>query len=84
MLWVSSCRWPSACSRSGRACTIGLNYIPLLIYAILIARAGTAKKEGGPEIARARQYGTQQIIILVPLLVVIVALLQEISRQKAE
>jgi len=55
-----------------------------LIYAVIIARAGTAKKEGGPEIARARQYGTQQIIILVPLLVVIVSLLQEAGRQKTK
>jgi hypothetical protein len=56
---------------------IATNYIPLFIYAVLIARGGTVKKEGQPELARATRYGVQQVIILVPFLVVIVALVQE-------
>ena len=59
---------------------IGLNYIPLFIYSVLIARAGTAKKEGQPEFARARRYGVQQVIILIPLLVDVLAVIQEVNQ----
>jgi len=61
--------------------TIAANYIPLLIYAVLIANAGTAKEEGQPEIAQAKRYGIQQVIILVPLLVVVAALAQELQQR---
>src|SRR5262245_29078116 len=57
--------------------TIAVNYIPLLYYAVLIAKGGTAKEEGLPEFAHAKRYGVQQVIILVPFMVVILALLQE-------
>jgi len=60
---------------------IGLNYVPLLLYAVALARAGTVAEEGRKEVAHAKKYGLQQVIILVPLLVVIVALIQE-SRRK--
>jgi len=60
--------------------TIAANYVPLFIYAVLIAKAGTAKEEGQPEIVHAKRYGVQQIIILVPFLVVIAALLQELRQ----
>lgn len=64
---------------------IALNYIPLFLYAILIAKAGTVKQEGEPEIKYAKRYGVQQVVILIPLLVVILALVQEArSRQKAK
>src|SRR5262245_56822059 len=43
--------------------SIAVNYIPLFIYAVLIARAGTAKAEGEAEIAHAKRYGVQQVII---------------------
>lgn len=56
---------------------IAANYVPLFTYAVIIARARTAKEEGGPEFARARRYGVQQVMILVPLLVAIIALVQE-------
>jgi hypothetical protein len=56
---------------------IGINYIPLFIYAVLIALGGTVKEEGQPENANARKYGIQQAVILIPLLVVILALVQE-------
>jgi hypothetical protein len=56
---------------------IAANYIPLFVYAVLIARGGTVKEEGQPELMRAKRYGLQQVIILIPFLVVIVALLQE-------
>jgi len=57
--------------------SIAVNYIPLLIYAALIAKAGTAKEEGEPEFAHAKRYRVQQVIILVPFLVAALALLQE-------
>jgi hypothetical protein len=61
---------------------IAANYVPLLIYAILIAKGGTAKEEGLPEFVNAKKYAVQQVTILVPFLVVLVALVQEIrSRQ---
>jgi hypothetical protein len=62
--------------------TIAANYIPLFLYALSIARAGTAEQEGRPELANARRYGLQQAIILVPLLVVALALAQERGRRK--
>jgi hypothetical protein len=60
---------------------IAANYIPLFLYAVSIARGGTAKVEGEPELPNARRYGLQQTIILVPLLVVLVTLIQEQSER---
>jgi hypothetical protein len=57
--------------------SIAANYIPLFFYAILIARGGTVREEGEPELAHAKRYGVQQLVILIPFLVVILALLQE-------
>jgi len=62
--------------------SIAVNYIPLFIYAVLIAKAGTEKEEGLPEYAHAKRYGVQQVIILVPFLVVILAFLQEGRRRQ--
>jgi hypothetical protein len=64
--------------------TIAANYVPLFLYALAIARAGTVKQEGEPELANARRYGIQQAIILVPFLVVALALAQERGRRKPE
>jgi hypothetical protein len=64
--------------------TIAMNYIPLLIYAVLIAKAGTVKKEGEPELVHAKRYGVQQVIILIPFLVVILALTQERRQHQTE
>jgi len=47
-------------------------------------RSGTVKAEGQPEIKNARSYGIQQVMILVPFLIVAIALIQELptsSRQ---
>ena len=60
---------------------VAANYVPLFIYAVIIARAGTAKEEGQPEFARARRYNIQQLLILVPFLVAVIALLQERLRR---
>ena len=61
---------------------IAANYTPLFVYSVLIAKAGTVKEEGQPEIAHAKCYGVQQLILLVPFLVVVVAIVQELERSK--
>lgn len=61
---------------------IAANYIPMFMYAVLIAKGGTIKEEGQPELARAKRYGIQQIVILIPLFVVIISLLQENRKRK--
>ena len=61
---------------------IGINYVPLFIYALIIARKGSVIEEGQPERANVMKYSLQQFIIFVPLLVAILTLLQESRRQK--
>jgi hypothetical protein len=63
--------------------TIAANYVPLFLYALALARTGTVQEEGQPELKHARRYGIQQVIILVPLLVVTLAITQEHRRRKA-
>jgi hypothetical protein len=58
------------------------NYIPLLVYAILIVRGGTLEREGRADMAEIKRYSLQQFIILLPFLVAVLALLQELSRRK--
>ena len=62
--------------------SIAANYVPLFLYAVSIARGGTAKVEGEPELAHAKRYRVQQVIILVPFLVVALALIQEGRRRQ--
>jgi hypothetical protein len=76
--------WPQTEVQAGVGAwlvSIAANYIPLFIYAFQIARAGTVRLEGQPELARVRRYSVQQVILLVPFLVVIVALAQEGRRR---
>ena len=61
---------------------IGVNYVPLFIYAVLIARGGTVEQEGRPEMLHVKRYSLQQFIIFVPFLVAVLALVQELRRQK--
>ena len=62
--------------------SVAANYVPLFIYAVLIARGGTVQDEGQPEIAHAKRYGLQEGITLVPFLVVVLAIIQESSHRK--
>jgi hypothetical protein len=62
--------------------SVAANYVPLFIYAVLIARGGTVQEEGQPEIAHARRFSLQEGITLVPFLVIVLAILQESSRRK--
>jgi hypothetical protein len=61
--------------------TIAANYVPLFLYALAMARAGTVQEEGLPEMQHARRYSIQQVMILVPLFVVGLALIQERGRR---
>jgi hypothetical protein len=61
---------------------VAANYIPPFIYAVLIARGGTVKEEGEPELEHAKRYTLQQVIIFVPLLVVIAAIVQEAGKRR--
>jgi hypothetical protein len=63
----------------------GINYVPLLIYAILIARRGSAKREVADGLSQdkhyVRKYSTQQLLIFVPLAVILLAAAQELTKQ---
>lgn len=60
---------------------IAMNYVPLLIYAVLISKGQTEKKEGESELVYVKRYSIQQVIVFVPLLVLTAALIQEIRPQ---
>ena len=58
----------------------GLNYVPLLLYAIVTARKGSAKTEVeglANDKHYIRKYGSQQLMISVPLTISIIAIIQE-------
>jgi hypothetical protein len=60
---------------------IALNYVPLLLYAIHIARLKSAEQEVASELGQkaryARKYTMQSGLLLLPLVVPILALYQE-------
>ncbi len=58
---------------------IGINYTALFFYAILISRKNTAKSEGQSELTHLRKNGIQQVFILVPLMVLLVSIIQELG-----
>lgn len=64
----------------------GLNYVPLLAFAVTIARAGTAGKEVeyGLEHDRhyVRRYSTQQLLVFVPLAVLALAIIQGLMHKQ--
>ena len=66
----------------------GINYVPLLTYAILIVRAGSAAREIEAGMAAdrhyVRKYSTQQLMIFVPLLVLLLAVKQELTSHREE
>lgn len=65
---------------------LGINYVPMLVYAILITRGQGARADLGEELDDARRamakYRRQSLFLLIPLLVPILALVQE--RRKAQ
>ena len=63
---------------------VGINYLVLLVYAAIISSLGSARGEVDPELAHdkrfVRKYGSQQLLILIPFAVLVVTLIQEITR----
>jgi hypothetical protein len=62
---------------------IGLNYVPLFVHSVDLARKGTARQEVATELAdprAARSYSWRQLWILVPFAVVILAVTQRDGR----
>jgi len=61
---------------------LGIDYAPLLVYALMIMRKGSAKSELQTELAdlgRYRvKYGVQQVLLMVPLFIPMLALSQEL------
>jgi hypothetical protein len=64
----------------------GINYLPALAYALLIARTGSAQSEVAEGLAGdahyVRKYSLQQLLIFVPFAVVALALFQEITKRE--
>jgi hypothetical protein len=65
---------------------IGVNYIPLLVYGIAIIRAGTVKEEAladeSDPVSVRRRYGFQQLLLMVPLFIPLLAIQQETAKEK--
>lgn len=64
--------------------SIALNYLPLLIYAVVLIRSGTARQEVAAELDQAersqRRYATQQFLLVVPFAVLVLAVVQALRR----
>ena len=65
----------------------GLNYIPLLIYAVLIIRGGSARQETEYGLSHdrhyVRKYSIQQLLLFVPLAVLFLAMVQELRQTQS-
>jgi hypothetical protein len=66
--------------------SLGVNYVPMLAYAVAITREHSARAELADELKDERgamaKYRRQSVLLLVPLLVPILALVQQ--RRKAQ
>lgn len=66
---------------------LGMNYVPLLVQATNLAIRKTATQEIADElsdrVAAARKYRRQSVLILVSLLVVVLAIIQELQRRRS-
>lgn len=64
----------------------GVNYIPLLIHAVLIVRGGTAAEEVAGELSKdkhyVRKYSAQQLLIFVPFALILLSGFQELTEPK--
>ncbi len=64
-----------------------LNYVPLLLYAVAIVRRKSARQEVAAELAEkdghsARRYGAQSLLLFLPLVIPVLAILQEAQSRK--
>jgi hypothetical protein len=63
---------------------IAANYLPLFVFAILIAKTRIIKEEGLPKVVQVRWYGIRHVIVLIPFLVAALTLIQELRRHWLE
>lgn len=67
--------------------SLGINYVPMLLYAVAITRRHTAREEMGNELNDKRRamvkYRRQSLSLLVPLLVPMFALAQELGAPRS-
>jgi hypothetical protein len=68
--------------------SLGINYVPMLIYALVITKYKSARTELGDELIDQRRamakYRRKSLLLLVPLLVPFVALRREPRRASGE
>jgi hypothetical protein len=62
----------------------GVNYICLLFYAIIISAKNSAKNESESEFQHKSKYNFQQFLILIPLIIFLIAVWQELKRFSAQ
>ena len=66
---------------------LGINYVPLLLHAIDLARHGSARQEIAGELGDKRvafrKYRRQSLLLLLPLVVPIAAIVQEKDRRRS-
>lgn len=64
---------------------IAINYVPLLLYTISISRGKSAEREVAFELEHkdyyARKYTIQSLLLVLPLVVPVLAIVQEISER---
>jgi len=61
--------------------SLAINYVPLMLYAFAIARAGSARGEIADDRRQAiRKYRRGSLLLLLPLVVPVLAIAQERSR----
>ena len=67
---------------------VSFNYIPVLIYVLLIGNRENAKKEVRAELSKVKRYGSkairnynlQQLLAFIPFSIIILSVLQEIQK----
>ena len=66
---------------------IAVNYVPMLLYAISIARRKSAEREVALELERksyyVRKYTYQSLLLLLPLVVPLLAVFQEVQKRSS-
>ncbi len=60
----------------------GVNYLPILLYAIIISKKNSAQNEAESELQNKSKYNRQQFFIFVPLLVLLLGVKQELNNRK--
>ena len=67
---------------------VALNYVPLLLYTISIMRGNSARREVAFELEHkdyyARKYTRQSLLLMLPLVVPVLAIVQEIQQRSRE